>query len=79
MTYHRTPEKYELLGYDNFNFILQAVANGNRKPERSNFLPIIKEQPRYEGILRRFNIGDKRYNNAARILKYYYGQLLPLE
>ena len=79
MTFHRTPEKYDLLGFDNFNFILQAVANSNEKPERSNFLQIIKSQPKYEGILRRFNIGDKRYNNATRVLKYVYGQLLPLD
>lgn len=78
MTFHRTPEKYELLGFDNFNFVLQAVGNSNQKPERSNFLQIIKAQPKYEGILRRFNIGDKRYNNATRVLKYVYGQLLPL-
>ncbi len=79
LNFHRTPEKFELLGFDNFNFILRALSNSNRKPERSNFLKIIKAQPKYEGILRRFNIGEKRYNNAARILKYYYGQLLPLD
>ncbi len=79
MSFHRTPEKFELLGYDNFNFILQAIGNSNQKPERSNFLKLIEAQPAYEGILRRFNIGDKRYNNATRVLKYVYGQLLPLD
>jgi ABC-type branched-subunit amino acid transport system substrate-binding protein len=79
MAFHRTPEKYELLGFDNFNFILQAIGNSNQKPERTNFLKMIQQQPKYEGILRRFNIGEKRYNNAARVLKYIYGQLLPLD
>lgn len=76
--FHRTPKKYELLGYDNFNFILQAINKNQVKPERTNFLDLIKSSPKYEGILRRFNIGEKRYNNATRILKYVYGQLLPL-
>ncbi|NOX88174.1 MAG: ABC transporter substrate-binding protein [Calditrichaeota bacterium] len=77
-TFHRTPEKYELLGYDNFNFILHAISSDSKKPTRENFLELMKEAPKYEGILRRFNVGEKRYNNATRILKYVYGQLLPL-
>ncbi len=77
-TFHRTPERFEFLGYDNFNFVLNAVATSDDHPTRNNFLKIIKTAPDYEGILRRFHVKEKRYNNAARILKYVYGQLLPL-
>lgn len=76
--FHRSPERYELLGFDNFNFILQAIDQSNEKPERDNFLRLIKNVPQYEGIYRRFNVGDKRYNNATQVLKYMYGQLIPL-
>ncbi len=76
--FHRSPERYELLGFDNFNFVLQAIDQSNEKPERGNFLRLIKNVPQYEGIYRRFNVGDKRYNNATQVLKYMYGQLIPL-
>ncbi len=76
--FQTTPGEYALLGYDNFNFVLQVIASNAERPTRSHFLEMIKSAPRYEGILRRFNIGEKRYNNAARVLKYVYGQIIPL-
>jgi ABC-type branched-subunit amino acid transport system substrate-binding protein len=72
-----TPELYELLGYDNMNFILQLFDNDHfvtRDSFLSNFLQI---QP-YKGIYRSFDVGEKRYNSSVRILKYLYGQLVPL-
>ena len=77
-SFHRTPERFEFLGYDNFNFVLNAIGTSEENPTRNNFLEIIKSAPDFEGILKRFHIGEKRYNNATRVLKYVYGQLLPL-
>ncbi len=77
-SFKRTPGNYEALGYDNLNFILNAITVNEQNPTRSNFLQLIKNAPDFEGILRRFRVGEKRYNNATRILKYVYGQLLPL-
>lgn len=77
-SFHRTPGRFEFLGYDNFNFVLNAITTSTENPTRNNFLRVIKSAPDFEGILRRFHVGEKRYNNATRILKYVYGQLLPL-
>ncbi|APF17504.1 hypothetical protein Calab_1988 [Caldithrix abyssi DSM 13497] len=77
-SFHRTPEEFEFLGYDNFSFVLNAIAVSEDRPARDNFLNMLTGAPDFEGILRRFHVGEKRYNNAVRILKYVYGQLLPL-
>jgi ABC-type branched-subunit amino acid transport system substrate-binding protein len=72
-----TPEKYELRGYDDMNFIMQITSDG-RFISRDNFLSnFLKLQPQ-KGIYLSFDVGEKRYNNAVRIIKYLYGQLVPL-
>ena len=77
-TYKRTPEKYEIVGYDSFSFILSAMEGAPKNISRAAFFNRIKEAPVYNGVFRNFEIGKKRFNDAARILKYTYGQILPL-
>ncbi len=72
-----TPELYELIGYDNMNFILQLFNDGHYIT-RDTFLPNLIQLPPYKGIYRSFDVGGKRYNGSVRILKYLYGQLIPL-
>ena len=72
-----TPGHYELLGYDNMNFILKLFADG-RFVTRDSFLSNLLQLPPYKGIYRSFDVGEKRYNSSVRVLKYLYGQLVPL-
>ncbi len=77
-TYKRTPEKYEMVGFDSFNFILSALDGAPKSISREVFSRRIKEAPVFNGVYRSFEVGKKRFNDAARILKYTYGQILPL-
>jgi len=78
-TFKRSPEKLELIGFDSFNFILSALDGKTPADvQRTNFLDLLINAPLYNGVYRTFDIGKKRFNNASRILKYTYGQILPL-
>ncbi len=77
-TFKRTPEKYEMVGFDSFNFILSALEGAPKTISRKAFFERVKEASVYNGVYRNFEIGKKRFNDAARILKYTYGQILPL-
>lgn len=77
--YRRTPEKFELMGYDSFNFILSALEGSSEKISRKAFLSQLLAAPLYNGVYRNFEVGKKRFNDAARILKFTYGQILPLK
>jgi ABC-type branched-subunit amino acid transport system substrate-binding protein len=76
--YRTTPEKFELIGYDSFNYFLNIFEKTESAVTRSNVMHKMKNLQPYRGIYRSFNLSDKSYNTAARILKYYYGQLIPL-
>ncbi len=76
--YHRTPEKFELMGYDCFNFILSALEGSQKSISRKAFLSRLLDAQLYNGVYRNFEVGKKRFNDAARILKFTYGQILPL-
>lgn len=76
--YKRTPDKYESIGLDSFNFILSALDAAPRDLDRTGFFERIRQAPLYNGIYRNFEVGKKRFNDAARILKFTYGQILPL-
>jgi ABC-type branched-subunit amino acid transport system substrate-binding protein/TolA-binding protein len=75
----RTPGKYELIGYDTFNFILSALNGVPKNISREDFLEAIKAAPLYNGVYRNFDVGKKRYNDAVRILKYTNGLILPVQ
>jgi len=77
--YRRTPEKFELMGYDSFNFILSALEGSSKNISRKAFLSRLLDAPLYNGVYRNFEVGKKRFNDAARILKFTYGQILPLK
>ena len=70
---------FYLFGFDSFNFILSSIQGKSaREVSRNNFMQLIKQAPRYNGVYSSFNIGEKRYNNTLRLQKYTYGQIIPL-
>ncbi|MGD9898328.1 MAG: penicillin-binding protein activator [Calditrichaceae bacterium] len=76
--FSRTPERFELVGYDSFNFILKAVSREGVFLSRSNFYQVVMQEPPYQGVYRNFDVGSKHYNSAVRVIKYIYGQFIPL-
>ena len=78
--FKKHPKKFELIGYDCFNFVLTAIDGKSAdEVDRSIFLDLVKQAPAYNGIYRSFNVGSKRYNNSLRLQKYTYGQIIPLK
>jgi len=75
--YQKTPGQYELVGYDAFRFVLRAFAT-RADLNRTNISSIITTAPEFHGIGKNFNIGEKRYNDSARLLKYQNGVLIPM-
>ncbi len=76
--YKETPEKFDLIGYDSFGFILSAVNGNPSAASRTKFRDLLKQANDYGGIYRSVKIGRNNYNTHKRILKYSYGELFPL-
>lgn len=76
--YKRTPDRFDIIGYDSFGFVLSALSHQRDRVNRDNFSEIVQSAGNYDGIYRKFNVHEKRYNNSARLLKYMYGQIVPL-
>lgn len=76
-TYKKTPDRFELIAYDCFKFISQIFRNKNI--DRSDVLEEIAGLKPFKGIYRNFNMDRYGENKSARILKYIYGQIIPLK
>lgn len=75
--FKKTPDRYAIIAYDSFNFIAPVLReNGHLTHE--NFIGKIVAQKPFQGIYRRINIDSNRENNAVRILKFIYGQIVPI-
>lgn len=77
--YSRTPEKYDLIGFDSFNFILHAIEGKRGVANKTQFKELLKDVVHYTGIYKNFSVGTKRYNASSHLLKYMYGQLVKIE
>ncbi len=75
--YQKTPGQYELVGYDAFRFVLRAFS-AQSSVNRVNVSSSLTAAPEFRGIGKDFNIGEKRFNNSARLLKYQNGVLIPM-
>jgi len=75
--FQKTPEKFELIGYDSFKFLSNVLIDS--KVNRTNFLEKIVQLNPYQGIYRSFDINRSRTNKSVKILKYIYGQVIPLK
>ncbi len=72
-----TPDHFALIGYDSFKFISRAFQNAG-DISRSNMIDRITSLDRHNGIYRRFSVGDKRYNSGLFLLRYKFGQIIPV-
>ncbi len=74
-----SPEQFEMTGYDGFRFVLSALPSGKQAVSRSRIVDYLTNMHAFKGIFKNITLGPKRYNESARILKFVYGQLLPLQ
>jgi ABC-type branched-subunit amino acid transport system substrate-binding protein len=76
--YKKTPTLYSVIGYDSFKYILQAYNPNNQNMSRNQFLRNLKKLNTYNGIYRTIDLTKKRVNQTLQLLKYNYGQIIPL-
>jgi len=76
--YKKTPTLYSVVGYDSFKYILQAYNPANQNMSRNQFLKNLKKLNTYNGIYRTIDLTKKRANQNLQLLKYDYGQIIPL-
>ena len=76
--YKKTPTIYSIIGYDSFKYVLQAYDPTNPNLSRNQFLRNLKKLNTYNGIYRTIELNRNRVNQALQLLKYNYGQIIPL-
>lgn len=76
--YKKTPTVYNLIGYDTFSYILQYFQNLSKPISRQEFYSLSKNKSNYSGLYRKIHLNDQNYNSKVQLIKYKYGQFLPL-
>jgi ABC-type branched-subunit amino acid transport system substrate-binding protein len=76
--YKKSPTLYSVIGYDSFKYILQAYDPANQNMSRNQFMRNLKKLNTYNGIYRTIELSRKRVNQTLKLLKYNYGQIIPL-
>ena len=76
--YKKTPTLYAIIGYDSFKYILQAYDSTTPDMNRNQFLLNLNKLNTYNGIYRKIDLNKERVNQSVQLLKYNYGQIIPL-
>lgn len=76
--FKKSPTIYSLIGYDSFKYILQAYDPQNPNMDQNQFLRNLNQLNKYNGIYRTINLNKNRFNQSFQLLKYNYGQIIPL-
>ena len=75
--YKITPGKFELIAYDSFKFVSQIFKK--KDINRTSVIEEIVSLKPYQGIYRNFDMDSQGSNKSCRILKYIYGQIIPIK
>lgn len=78
-TFKKTPSIYAVLGYDVFRYLIQAYRPQQPQMTRQQFLVNLNSLKKYNGIYRSFDINKMRFNQYHQLLKYSFGQIIPLK
>jgi branched-chain amino acid transport system substrate-binding protein len=73
-----TPNTYNLIGYDCMRFMLKPFEKGNTILNRDEYSSRLKQIGRFDGLYRRILLDDQNRNTALRILRFNYGQIIPV-
>jgi ABC-type branched-subunit amino acid transport system substrate-binding protein len=78
-TFKKTPSIYAVLGYDVFRYLIQAYRPQQPQMTRQQFLVNLNNLKKYNGIYRNFDINKMHFNQYHQLLKYSFGQIIPLK
>jgi ABC-type branched-subunit amino acid transport system substrate-binding protein/outer membrane protein assembly factor BamD (BamD/ComL family) len=76
--FKKSPSIYSILGYDSFKYAIQAFDPKTKNMSRNQYFQNLKSLNKYNGIYRVIDLNKKRYNKGFQLLKYNYGQIIPL-
>ena len=74
----KTPTKFNLIGYDTFSYILQYLNNLQNPISRDEFIELINKKIKYNGIYRNIILDNQNSNSKVQMIKYKFGQFLPI-
>ena len=78
-TFKKTPSIYAVLGYDVFRYLIQAYRPQQPQMTRQQFFVNLNNLKKYNGIYRNFDINKMHFNQYHQLLKYSFGQIIPLK
>jgi ABC-type branched-subunit amino acid transport system substrate-binding protein len=76
--FKKSPSIYSILGYDSFKYAIQAFDPQTKNMSRNQYFQNLKSLNKYIGIYRVIDLNKKRHNKGFQLLKYNYGQIIPL-
>jgi ABC-type branched-subunit amino acid transport system substrate-binding protein len=76
--FKKSPSHYNIIGYDCFRFMLKGLTNG-QVITREAFQQNVEKIGNFQGIYRSIFLNEDHQNKNVKILKYDYGQLVPLQ
>jgi ABC-type branched-subunit amino acid transport system substrate-binding protein/outer membrane protein assembly factor BamD (BamD/ComL family) len=76
--FKKSPSIYSIIGYDSFKYAIQAFDPQTKNMSRNQYFQNLKSLNKYIGIYRVIDLNKKRYNRGFQLLKYNYGQIIPL-
>jgi ABC-type branched-subunit amino acid transport system substrate-binding protein len=74
----KTPTIYNMVGRDCCGYMLRALDETQNPLTRAGYLQNLRHQDQFDGIYRSIKIKEEQYNLQLRLLKYVYGQIIPL-
>ena len=77
--YKKTPDVYAIIGYDTFKYLLKAYDPKVTDLSRTQFLRNLNNIGGYEGIYKTIKLGNTRFNQNLKLIKYNYGQFIPVK
>jgi ABC-type branched-subunit amino acid transport system substrate-binding protein len=74
----KTPTTYNLIGYDTMKFMLSPLQNVSITLSRETYTRNLQQVRTYNGIYRSLEMDDNNCNVRLQLIKYDYGQMIPL-
>jgi ABC-type branched-subunit amino acid transport system substrate-binding protein len=73
-----TPTTYNLIGYDCLRFMLKPFDQGNIILSRADYAAKLKQVGQFNGLYRKIKLDDQNRNTLLQLLRFNYGQIIPL-
>jgi len=74
----KTPTIYNVIGYDCCRYMIRALKDTKNPITRPEYLQNLRSHEKYEGLYRSIKINEDQSNTNLRLLKYIFGQIIPL-